>query len=77
MCATNTSGTLFSQTGRPCGYNDFSSNKRTQMRLAFPLVGIAICLYIGGNLLSAGVQIVKAQADRTAAAICYQTGDCN
>lgn len=47
------------------------------MRLAFPLFGIAIALYMGGNLLSAGVQVVKAEADRTAAAICYHTNDCN
>ena len=40
------------------------------MRSLFPLAFCAVALWIGGNVLSAGVQITKTHADRLAVAMC-------
>ena len=39
-------------------------------RLIFPLGTLALALWIGGNALSAGLQITKAHADRLAVTMC-------
>jgi hypothetical protein len=39
-------------------------------RLIFPLSAIALTLWVGGNALSAGLQITKAHADRLAVTMC-------
>lgn len=41
------------------------------------LSALAMVLWMGGNLFGAAAQVTKAHADRTAAAICEATGDCN
>ena len=40
------------------------------MRAILPLTFAALCLWIGGNALSAGLQITKAHADRLAVTMC-------
>lgn len=39
-------------------------------RLIFPLTMTAITLWVGGNVLAAGLQITKAHADRLAVTMC-------
>jgi hypothetical protein len=39
-------------------------------RLIFPLSALALCLYVGGNALSAGLQITKSYSDRLAVTMC-------
>ena len=39
-------------------------------RLIFPLASLALCLWVGGNALSAGLQITKAYSDRLAVTMC-------
>lgn len=46
------------------------------MRSILPLGFLAISLWVGGNVLSAGAQITKANADRLAVAMCEVTQDC-
>jgi hypothetical protein len=45
-------------------------------RLILPLTMMGICLWVGGNALSAGLQITKANADRLAVAMCEVSQDC-
>jgi hypothetical protein len=45
-------------------------------RLIVPLTTAALCFWIGGNALSAGLQITKAHADRLAVTMCEVTQDC-
>ena len=40
------------------------------MRSLFPLAFCALALWVGGNALSAGLQITKAHADRLAVTMC-------
>jgi hypothetical protein len=46
------------------------------MRSLLPLGFCAIALWIGGNVLSSGAQITKANADRLAVAMCEVSQDC-
>jgi hypothetical protein len=46
------------------------------MRSILPLGFLAISLWVGGNVLSAGAQITKANADRLAVAMCEMSQDC-
>ena len=46
------------------------------MRSILPLGFLAISLWVGGSVLSAGAQITKANADRLAVAMCEVTQDC-
>ena len=39
-------------------------------RLILPLGALALTLWVGGNALSAGLQITKAHADRLAVTMC-------
>ena len=39
-------------------------------RLILPLSALALTLWVGGNALSAGLQITKAHADRLAVTMC-------
>lgn len=39
-------------------------------RLILPLSTLALCLWVGGNALSAGLQISKAYSDRLAVTMC-------
>ena len=39
-------------------------------RLILPLSAFAVILYVGGNALSAGLQITKTHADRLAVTMC-------
>lgn len=45
-------------------------------RLVLPLTTFAILFWIGGNVLTAGLQISKANADRLADKMCQVTSDC-
>ncbi len=45
------------------------------MRL-LPLLYVGLVLWVGGNLLGAGVQVAKANADRLAVTICEVSNDC-
>lgn len=45
------------------------------MRL-IPLLYVGLVLWIGGNLLGAGVQVAKAHADRLAVTVCEVSQDC-
>jgi hypothetical protein len=46
-------------------------------RLIVPLSVFFFVFWIGGNVLSAGLQITKANADRLANQMCSVTQDCN
>lgn len=45
-------------------------------RLILPLSAFALTLWVGGGLLSAGLQITKANADRLAVTMCEVSQDC-
>lgn len=45
-------------------------------RLILPLILFFLTFWVGGNLLSAGLQITKANADRLAERLCTVTEDC-
>lgn len=45
-------------------------------RLIFPLTMLGVCLWVGGNVLAAGLQITKANADRLAVTLCEVSQDC-
>lgn len=46
-------------------------------RLIAPLTVFFIVFWVGGNVLSAGLQIAKVNADRLADRMCEVTSDCN
>ena len=46
-------------------------------RLIVPATAFFILFWVGGNVLSAGLQISKAHADRLAYQMCEVTSDCN
>jgi hypothetical protein len=45
-------------------------------RLILPATMTLITLWVGGNVLAAGLQITKAHADRMAVTMCEVTQDC-
>lgn len=45
-------------------------------RLFVPVATFFIIFWVGGNVLSAGLQITKANADRLADRMCEVTADC-
>ena len=45
-------------------------------RLIFPATVTVVLLWVGGGILSAGLQIIKANADRLAVTMCEVTQDC-
>ena len=45
-------------------------------RLIVPATVAAFALWIGGNVLAAGLQITKANADRLAVTLCEVSQDC-
>tara|TARA_R110000868_G_scaffold85610_7_gene240710 strand:- start:4764 stop:4910 length:147 start_codon:yes stop_codon:yes gene_type:complete len=45
-------------------------------RLIVPFITFFILFWVGGNVLSAGLQIAKANADRLADTMCEVTSDC-
>jgi hypothetical protein len=46
-------------------------------KIIVPLGAFFLVFWIGGNVLSAGLQITKANADRLAVQMCNVTQDCN